>query len=164
MSEYSIRSVSIKGNFEIVKDGEPLCLFEYKGLFSGEAKASFNGNDYVIKSGNFWQTHFDVLRNEIQIGKIYFNWKGQIVVNYTNHAGKENEFLFESKGVWKIRFIVIDRSGNEVMAMSSSWSKTLKYHYDISFTSNSLTDKDVCELLIIAGYSANLFMSTMMAM
>jgi hypothetical protein len=46
--------------------------------------------------------------------------------------------------------------------MVSSWS-TLKYHYDITIADGLLPELEMKELLMICGYSANLYMTTMMA-
>src|SRR5688572_28953417 len=141
MSDFTIRSIASKGNFEVLKDDSTLLFtVEYKSWFSGEASSNFDKNDYSIKSANFWQTQFDISRNFQNIGKISFNWKGEIIINYTSSGGTEKEFLFSYKGVWKFRFIVSDRSGNEVLAMASSWSK-LKYHYNVSLSDEAFRDK-----------------------
>ena len=163
MADFTIRSKSLKGSFELLqKDEHPLYVVEYKNWFSGEATTNFDGNDYEIRAANFWQSQFDVFRNETLIGKISFNWKGEIIIALTNMDGLENELLFKYKGVWKFRFILSERSGNELLAMASSWSH-MKYHYDISVADGLFPENQTKELLLICGYSANLYMSTMMA-
>ena len=162
MKNFVITSTSIKGNFQVLQDDETLLYaVQYKNWFSGEAKTSFDGNNYAIRASNFWQTQFDVLRNDVHIGKFSFNWKGEIIISYTHANGEENEMLFQYKGIWKFRFILSDRSGNELLAMVSSWS-ALKYHYDVSISDEHFPEAETKELLMICGYSANLYMTTMM--
>ena len=162
MPDFSIRSTSVKGNFELVQEDKTLLyVVEYKNWYSGEATSNFDGNSYVIRSANFWQSQFEVLRNDVFIGKFSFNWKGEIIITYRNTNGIENEMLFQYKGIWKLRFILSDRSGNELLAMASSWSN-LKYHYDVSVADGLFPENEMKELLMICGYSANLYMTTMM--
>ena len=163
MPEYSIRSTSVKGSFEVLREEATLLYnVKYKDWYSGEATSDFDGNSYAIRSANFWQSQFEVFRNDVFIGKFSFNWKGQIIISYTNTNGIENEMLFQNKGIWKLRFLLSDRSGNELLAMVSSWSN-LKYHYQVSLAGGIFSENELKELLMICGYSANLYMSTMMA-
>jgi hypothetical protein len=156
MPDFSIRSTSVKGNFEVVqKDATLLYVVKYKNWFSGEATSNFDGNSHAIRSSNFWQSQFEVFRNDLLIGKFSFNWKGEIIITYTNMSGIEKEMLFQYKGIWKVRFILSDRSGNELLAMVSSWSN-LKYHYDVSVADGLFPENETKELLMICGYSANL--------
>lgn len=163
MPNFTIRSTSVTGNFELVQeDSTMLYNVKYKSLLSGEATSNFDGNSYAIRSANIWQSKFEVFRNDIFIGKLSFNWKGDIIITYSNTTGIENDMLFQYKGIWKFRFILSDRSGNELLAMGSSWSK-LKYHYDVSVADGIFPENEIKELLMICGYSANLYMNTMMA-
>lgn len=163
MSNYTIKSTSIKGNFELIQeDSTVVYVVAYKSMFSGEATCNFGNNNYKIVSPNFWQSQFDVLKNDRMIGRFSFNWKGEIIINYTNPQGKESEMRFQYKSVWKVRFVLTDREGKELLAMVSSWLG-LKYHYDVTVTDGIFSDTELKELLMICGYSANLFMSSMMA-
>lgn len=163
MPNFIIRSTSMKGNFELLnEDSNLLYVATYKNMFSGEATSSFDKSTYMIRSPHFWQSQFDVLKNDRMIGKFSFNWKGEIIINYTNPAGTEMEMRFQYKSLWKVRFVLTDREGKELLAMVSSWLG-LKYHYDVSVTDGIFSDTEIKELLMICGYSANLFMSTMMA-
>ena len=163
MPDFSIRPTSVTGNFELVQaDSTLLYIVKYKSLFSGEATSNFDGNSYAVRSANFWQSKFEVFRNDLFIGKFSFNWKGEIIITYSNTTGIENEMLFEYKGVWKFRFILSDRSGNELLAMASSGS-ILKYHYDVSVADGFFRENESKEILMICGYCANLYINTMMA-
>jgi hypothetical protein len=162
MPDLSIRSTSIKGSFEVLQEESTLLyVVDYVNWYSGEATSNFGGNTYAIRPANFWQSQFNVFRNDQITAKICFNWKGEIIITYTNTNGIENEFLFQYKGIWKFRFILSDRSGNELLAMASSWSN-LKYHYDVSVADGPFAENDMKELVMICGYSANLYMNTMM--
>ena len=163
MPGFSIKSTSVKGNFEVVHDdATPLYAVQYKNWFSGEASTSFDGNNYLIKAPGFWQSRFDIFRNDVLIGKFSFNWKGEIIITYTNDDGTEEEMLFQYKGIWKFRFVLVDRAGNELLVMAASWS-SLKYNYLVSIESDRFSERKVKELLMICGYSANLCMTAMTA-
>src|SRR5688500_17280260 len=104
MPDFTIGSVSMKGNFELHdQHGTLLYTAQYKNWFSGDALAHFNDNDYTVKPANFWQTEFEAWKGDHKIGKIAFNWKGQIIIAYT--GTQEKEFVFEYKGLWKFRFV-----------------------------------------------------------
>jgi hypothetical protein len=163
MPNFIIRSTSAKGNFELLtEDDRLLYTVSYKNWFSGEANTEFDNSAYSIRSANFWQTQFDILRDDNNIGRISFNWKGEIIINYTSREGDEKEMLLQYKGVWKFRFVLSDRSEHEILAMVSFWSK-LKYHYDVSIIDDTLSESETKELLMIAGYCANLYMNTLVA-
>lgn len=160
-----IKSTSGTGNFEIKNENDERVLeLIYSNWFASNAKTSYKSNNIEIKPKNFWASKFDILKNELDIGDLTFNWKGDVVIQLTNSEQTENNYLLRAKGFWKMAFELLD--GNEVKILSLrpnfNWKK-VGYDYEIELANNVENQEEIMELLIFSGFGANLYMTRMMS-
>lgn len=152
-----IESKSAKGDFQLISGRKVLATLKYENWFSSKASAEIEGSNLKIQPNNIWFSRFIIYRNEVEIGDLVFNWKGEMIVSIKDLNNKKHQYLIKAKGVWKLRFEVIDGRENQLCVLSpkGQWTK-LNYDYDIE-SQRSLSNKDHTELLIICTYAVNLY-------
>ncbi|MDD7885483.1 aminotransferase [Flavivirga sp. 57AJ16] len=160
-----IESTSSTGNFEIKNnDNNRLLELIYSNWFSSNAKTVFNSNNIEIKPKNIWASKFDIITNGSDKGDISFNWKGNIIIRLENKNKTDNQFLLKAIGLWKLGFELLDQKENKILFLKPNfkWTK-FSYDYEVLLEDNIVPNNEIIELLIYSGFSANLYMTRMMA-
>ena len=154
-----IISSSGKGNFKLIKNNVEICELVYKNWFSETAKTSLNGNNIEIKPKNIWTSRVDIFKNEVNIGDITFNLKGQMVIRLIKPNGKELNYVLKNRAQWKLRFDIFNESDVHQFSLNSTntWTK-LNYDYDIEMKEYD-SEFEIEELLLYCGYAANLYLA-----
>lgn len=153
-----IKSTSGKGNFNIVINDNQLLELNYKNWFSSTANTKFNGLEIEIKPKNLWNTSFDIFHNGIDVGDITFNWKSNAIITVN-----DNKYLFKAIGIWGLKFELLDENEDRIFLIKPSYKwKKMKYDYEIELTNEAYELNKQVELLIYAGFGANLHMTATM--
>ena len=153
-----------KKGFEIKaeKNSEPICKINFESIFSSTAFFEFKGSKYSIKANNIWQTKFDILKSNSDIGDIDYNWKGEIIIRLKNKDEITKHFILKNKTIFNYKFELRDFLTNHLWTITPIWSwKGFKYNFAIvnepGFTEEDNRVEEI-ELLAAAIYAVNLFM------
>ena len=155
-----IESTSGKGNFQIVKGNFALTELKFKNWFSKNAATRYKGVNIELKSQNFWQTQFDILKNGMNCGSMKYHWKGNISIQLTDELGYvEGNYMFRSKGIFKRQFELSDEYGNLILILKPKFIfRKFSYDYEVETIKTFDEEEDLVEMLIYCGYAANLYM------
>lgn len=155
-----IVSTSGKGNFIIENNEQRILELSYENWFSSKSSTEFNEKKITIMPKNFWQSKFDIYKNGHDAGDILFNWKGNVIIRLLDSDHKESSYLLKAKGFWKRQFEFLDENENLICTLipSLSW-KNFRYSYAIEQVSTEIPQDTLVELLVYAGFGANLYMT-----
>ncbi len=158
-----IESTAARGNFKILNGNECLLEVTYANWFASKAETTFKNTKLEIKPKNIWQSKFSILKNDIPAGSITFNWKGHIIINTLDQEHLKTQYVLRAKGFWHMGFELLDAQEHQLLFLKPnlSWRK-VNYNYEIQDCNQELSDS-LIELLVYAGFSANLYMTTMLA-
>jgi len=161
--QFKITSTNAKGAFDVLKDEESVASFEYEDWFSSRGAAVLKDQRFEIKPKNMWGSIFDIFDNGEDIGDITMNWKGQIVIPIKTKKA-EKTYILKTTGFWNFSFVLTDENELEVLRMKPEmkWTK-MHYDYAVEVSDAKLSLIEIEKLLIICGYSTNLYMNMMVA-
>lgn len=155
-----IKSTSVTGNFEILNIlDDRLVELQYSNWFSSNSKARFNSTDIEIKPKNKWGDKFDIFKNGAIMGSIVFNNNREILIYLEN----TKQYLLKAIGTWDLGFALTDENGVGIISLKPKmdWKK-FSYNYGVTIDCEATETAEIIELLIFAGFGANLYISTMM--
>ena len=153
-----IEPVSLRGNFIITNNSEKVLELKYKKWYSKKAESIYHGHKINISPTSLWNNKFMISKNNENIGNIKYNWKGHISIELVSTAKRKKTYLLKSKGFWKRYFELIDESENIVLTLHPKHSMK-GYSYTPKVLNDSISEKEVIEILIYLGFGANLYMS-----
>ncbi len=174
---YFLRSLNSK-DFEIELDGQPMFTAKFPDWYNFNAVAQSGDTQYSFKRNKFWKSGIAVYKDDLQIGKIAFNWKGQMKIqlvenqnlivglvpsnieesntDFENNGEPKTTYFMRSKGVFKPKYEIFEEDAVEPFAEMQSKSDWLKTNYEISvYQFNGLMPIE--EFLGIMGVCARLY-------
>lgn len=147
----------------LTKNGENLMELKYhKWSFT---KGDFYiGDDYIsLKPQNIWMRKLDILKNNVDVGDIIFNWKGQIIVQMEDLHYKRQEFLMKPKGFLSRHYEVFNSNEKLVFRIIPKFSwKGFIYYYNIEIDHFSYSKEELIffeELFMYLTFGLKLQMS-----
>lgn len=158
-----IISTSGRGNFIIQDDAKKILELRYKGFFSSNAQAHWEGFTIDFKSQSFWGTHYGIFLNDQERGALKMGWSGKISIRLISGPQKEAEdYSFRKLGLLKSHFELLNQEEESIFVLKAktNW-RTLSANYLVE-GGEGLESSALIELLIYAGFAANWY-SKMMA-
>ncbi|HYF02975.1 MAG TPA: hypothetical protein VEC36_06335 [Patescibacteria group bacterium] len=161
--QFKITSKNAKGAFDLLKDGRNVTSFEYENWFSSHGSAVLKSGNFEIRPKNMWHSSFDIIDSGADIGDITMNWRGHIIIPIKTKKA-EKTYILKTTGFWNFSFVLIDDEEREVLRMRPEikWTK-MYYDYTIEVYDETLSVIELEKLLVVCGYSTNLYMNMMAA-
>jgi len=129
----------------------------YTSWFSINAEMVMNnGDNYEIDKNNVWHTSVHINKNSNEIGKMKFNWSGQIVIEL--NEGKT--YIFKHGSLLRRRFVLVDSDEREIIMLQPSfnWSE-LSFNYEIEADEKHPESRDPAFILLLV-YCGNFIQHT----
>ncbi|AYA35812.1 hypothetical protein D3Y59_01375 [Hymenobacter oligotrophus] len=162
--DYYLISVPGKGDFGLHHGKQLLTAFTYDDWFSSRGRATLaDGQTLEIRPRNMWWSHFDVVRNDVVVGDITFNWKGQVIVTLQTASGEQQGFKLKSQGIRGTRFVLENEAQEQVLTLDLAfkWNK-LNYEYHVQLAPGFPFSETTELLLFACGYATNLYMTMLL--
>ncbi len=155
-------SYKVKGthnrHFELFdENGNSLGKLDYRNFISANADITLsNGDIYHVAHKGMFGTTIEIEHNDNVIGTVTFNWKGQIIISFTD----TRNYVFKGSGFWHHHYILLDEAGNELAIIHPDfeWSK-LSHTYEIELHPEHKDKVNDVFLPLILTYCANLAIS-----
>lgn len=160
--QYKITTKSKSFHIDDIETGKELVKVSYESIWNSNAKFKLDGAAYDIKASNAWQTKFDIFRNEIDIGDIDYNWKGEIIIRLKNNDSMTKHFILKYNNMFMSEFSLKDFLTNKLWSIKAQWEwKAFNYVFYISREEGFEEEEnnvDEMELLVSATYAAILYL------
>jgi hypothetical protein len=160
--QYKITTKSKSFRIDDIHSGKELVSVFYESIWNSNASFSLEGESYEIKSSNAWQTKFDLFKNEIDIGDIDYNWKGEIIIRLKNNDLMTKHFILKCTNMFMSEFSLKDFLTNKLWSIKAQWEwKAFNYVFYISREEGFEEEEnnvDEMELLVAATYAAILYL------
>lgn len=129
----------------------------YTSWFSINAEMMMNnGDSYEIDKNNIWHTSVHIVKNGIEVGKMKFNWSGQIVIELED--GKT--YIFKHGSLLRRRFVLVNSDEREIIMLQPRFNWTeLSFNYEIETDENYPESKDPAFVLLLV-YCSNFIQHT----
>lgn len=158
-----VESTSADGKFTIKSGEKSILAFEYADDLPLHSHDYLNAIDIHIKQKNQWQSKFTILKHGIDHGDISLSWKGYVVIRLGNEDNIQQQYILKPIGFWKTRFELLDKKENKILSIQPNFKrKKMSYKYERKAEHKEESEKRL-ELLIYAGFGANLYRNIMMA-
>lgn len=147
MGHYQATSKNSK-NFSLSNDNVHVGELIYPKWYTFNAEIVLHDNSkYNLVSTGFWDAKIELKQGDVTLLNFKMGWKG-IQIN-TFFDGKSNNFLLQSRGLLKSKYVLIDINAKELLAVESDfqWNK-LHYDYNIE-TSEAFDDFKNKELILL---------------
>ncbi len=139
-----------------------ICNVEYESVWNSNASFSLQNHEYTIKSGNAWQTKFDIFKNDLDIGDIDYNWKSEIIIRLKNSDLMTKHFILKCSNSFTMVFTLKDFLTNKLWSLKPQWDwKSFKYSIYITREEGFEEEENnvnEAELLVAATYAAILYL------
>ena len=140
-----------------------VCQLQYESLTNYNANFTLNNNQYHIKAANVWQSKYNVLKNDKDIGDIDFNWKGEIILRLINEDGMTKHFILKVTNVWSSKFELRDFLTEQLWSIHPELKWTsMSYHYTIKSEEGLHREENkvnLTELLAMTMYGVQLMLA-----
>lgn len=135
MKQYNVISENYR-NFNLKFQDLSIAELIYPNWFSFKAEIKLADNSQLsLEPTGFWDAKIELKRGEEVIMNFKLGWKG-IMINVKSE-GAEESYLLKHKGLLNSRYVLIDTSEQEILAVKSdfNWSK-FKLDYVIETSEN----------------------------
>ena len=150
MKRYDVISTNYR-NFSLILDDVHMAELIYPNWFSFKAEIKLADNSKLsLEPRGFWDAKIELKNGEDVIMNFKLGWKG-ILINVKSY-GFEESYLLKNKGLLNSRYVLIDTSEQELLAVKSDfiWSKfKLDYLIETSEEFDKLKMKEAFLLTII---------------
>ncbi|MBK6754484.1 MAG: hypothetical protein IPH53_00550 [Flavobacteriales bacterium] len=104
--------------------GQDLGRLEYPKWFSMNADILLPEGVYQVRGEGTWGVSLGVRFNEVLLWKMKMAWNGDVLFQREGHP--DQSLLLKSKGFWRERYVIIDKSGEERAQLkpSMNWRST----------------------------------------
>lgn len=146
-----------KRHFELFDDKETnLGKLDYANWFSIKAEIALpDGKKYEIAPTSLFQTSVAITADGVQLGKLKFNWKGQIVINLENGQS----YIYKRVGFLSSHFGLFNESEHELVTLKQHFQlSTFSFNYTIETDDNYAEGRDAYFVLLLV-HCANYFHS-----
>lgn len=144
-----------KKTFVLTDDGQSLGELIYENMFFLNAEIKLENNEvFKIKPVGLFQTSITVTKNEKEIANLKMNWRGQIVIAFTDGQ----EFVFAPKGMFHNKYTIENKDGEIIIQFEPKFNWSIfHYNYEIAYD-----QKPQDALFILLGlYASNYFIASM---
>lgn len=152
-----------KRSYSLIKDNEALIEMKYH-KWSYAKGDCYVGEKFVsIKPQNVWMRKLDILKNNVDVGDIIFNWKGHIIIQIEDENYKMQEYLMKPNGFWKRNYTVYNSNEKVLFHLHPKFSwKTFGTNFTVEIEEFAFNDKELAfleELMVYMVFGINLQMA-----
>ena len=145
MGNYKANSTNSR-NFSLTADNVNIGELKYTKWYSFNAEIVLADNSlYLLEPKGFWDSKIELKKGEKIVLDFEMGWKG-IVINFKD---SDKKYLLRLKGLLSSKFVLIDISDNELLAIETDfkWTK-LNFDFNIE-TSNEFDNFENKEVLLL---------------
>jgi hypothetical protein len=155
-----IISTSGKKGFILSYEDQILLEVSYKNWFSSNAFAVIDENFVEVKPKGFWGKHFLIYKNDLEKGKIDFQWKGSMIITFNDEWDIERNYILKPKGILKKQFELLDEKENIIFTTSVSFDwRRFKQNFDITDIRENYHENTFIELAFYTSYAIKVYLA-----
>lgn len=153
----------LKRSFTLSKNDKELVELKYHKW--SYAKGDFYlGEKFVsINPQNVWGRKLDILKNNVDVGDIIFNWKGHVIIQIEDVNYKMQEYLMKPSGFMHRVYTVYNSNDRVLFKIHPKFSwKSFRTNFSIEIEEFSFNDKELTfleELMVYMVFCINLKMA-----
>jgi hypothetical protein len=155
-----IISTSGKKGFFLSYEDQILLEVTYKNWFSNSSFAMINENYVEVKPKGFWGKSFIIYKNDLEKGKIDFQWKGSMIITFNDEWDIERNFILKPKGILKKQFELFDDKENTIFTTSLSFDwRRFKQNFNITDIRENYHENTFIELAFYTSYAIKVYLA-----
>jgi hypothetical protein len=134
----------LKGSFILLKDDELLFEVLYHKWSVSKADFYIDETFVSLKPQNIWMRKLDILKNNVDVGDIIFNWKGHFIIQVEDETYKMNDFLIKPVGFWKRQYEVYNSIDKPLFKILPKFSwKSFGHDFEIEIDHFSFKESEI---------------------
>ena len=152
-----LEATSNRGSFRLLRSNDLICDLRSTGLIICGAITEYNDQKIEIKPKSVFQRHFDILKDGHNVGAITMHRFQHIQITLKRADGAPpDSFVIKRSGFFKMRYDLM-ASDKRLLTITSKFSWfNFRYEYLVEEHNHDYPDEILNELLIYAGFAANL--------